>query len=328
MAQNILKKIGVLTSGGDSPGMNAAVRAVVRTCAYYGIECCGIYRGYEGLIHGEICELGPRSVKQIINRGGTFLKTSRSELFETTEGREKAKHTLTNNQIDGLIIIGGDGSFKGAKVFYEEFGFPFIGIPGTIDNDIYGTDFTIGYDTALNTALEAIDRIRDSATSHNRVFFIEVMGRDAGFIALGSGIAAGAQDILIPERKDSLPDLFLSLERSELSGKNSSIIVVSEGEELGNVYELANATKEKFPDYDIRVSVLGHIQRGGSPSCMDRILASRMGVAAVEAILDGKTDLMVGMRSNKIVFTPIEEAVRKRNEIDIELLRISKILAI
>lgn len=328
MPANSLKKIGVLTSGGDSPGMNAAIRAVVRTCAYYKTDCVGIYRGYEGLIDGETAPLGPRSVKHIINRGGTFLKTARSERFKTKEGREKSFQTLQNHQIDGLIIIGGDGSFKGAKVFYEEYGIPFIGIPGTIDNDIFGTDFTIGYDSAMNTAVEAIDRIRDSATSHSRVFFIEVMGRDAGFIALGSGIASGAQEILIPERKDSIEDLFKSLKKSELAGKNSSIIVVSEGEELGNVYELAKATQQEFSEYDIRVSVLGYIQRGGNPSVIDRILASRLGVTAVEAILDNKTDIMVGMRSNKVVYTPIEEAIKRQNEIDIELLRISKILAI
>lgn len=328
MPDKILKKIGVLTSGGDSPGMNAAIRAVVRACAYYKTQCIGIHRGFEGLIHNETCELGPRSVRHIINKGGTFLKTARSEKFKTAEGRKIAAGAVVDNQIDGLIIIGGDGSFRGAKDFYEEYGIPFIGVPGTIDNDIFGTDFTIGYDTALNTAMEAIDRIRDSATSHNRVFFIEVMGRDAGFIALGSGIASGAQEILIPERKDSLDDLFDSLKRSEQAGKNSSIIVVSEGEELGNVYELANATKEKFPEYDIRVSVLGYIQRGGHPSCMDRILASRLGVAAVEAILDHKTNIMVGLKSNRIVQTPIEEAVKKHNEIDIELLKISKILVI
>lgn len=328
MTENSIKKIGVLTSGGDSPGMNAAIRAVVRACAYYKIDCTGIYRGYEGLIHNETVALGPRSVRHIINRGGTFLKTARSEYFKTPEGRKKAHQTLVDNNIDALIIIGGDGSFRGAKAFYDDFEVPFIGVPGTIDNDIYGTDYTIGYDTAVNTAVEAIDRIRDSATSHNRVFFVEVMGRDAGFIALGSGIASGAQEILIPERKDSLPDLFNSLEKSELSGKNSSIVVVSEGEELGNVYDLAKATKEKFPKYDIRVSVLGYIQRGGNPSCRDRILASRLGVAAVESILNGKTNLMVGMNSNKIVYTPVGEAVKGHNEIDIELLRISKILSV
>ncbi len=328
MSNTTLKKIGVLTSGGDSPGMNTAIRAVVRACAYYQIKCVGIKMGYEGLIHNQMSELGARSVKHIINRGGTFLQTARSQDFRTKEGREKAYKNLKENDLDALIVIGGDGSFTGANVFFKEFGVPFIGIPGTIDNDIYGTDFTIGYDTALNTVIEAIDRIRDSATSHNRVFFVEVMGRDAGFIALSSGIASGAQDILIPEKKDSLDDLFQSLEKSEQSGKNSSIVVVAEGEELGNVFELAKATEMKFPEYEIRVTVLGHIQRGGSPSCMDRVLASRLGVAAVEGLLEGKSDVMAGLRSNKVVYTPIEEAIKKRNKIDEELIKVAKILAV
>jgi len=323
-----LKKIGVMTSGGDSPGMNTAIRAVVRACAFYQIKCVGIRMGYEGLIQNQMSELGARSVKHIINRGGTILQTARSKSFRTKEGREKAYKNLKNNELDGLIVIGGDGSFTGANIFYQEFGVPFIGIPGTIDNDIFGTDYTIGYDTALNTVIEAIDRIRDSATSHNRVFFVEVMGRDAGFIALSSGIASGAQDILIPEKEDSLDELFQSLHKSEQSGKNSSIIVVAEGEELGNVYDLAKATEARFPDYDVRVTVLGHIQRGGNPTCMDRVLASRLGVAAVEGLLEGKTNLMAGLRSNKIVFTPIEEAIKKHNEIDQELIKVAKILAV
>lgn len=308
--------------------MNAAVRAVVRTCSFYDIKCIGIRNGYEGLIHNEVCELGPRSVRHIIHRGGTFLKTARSEAFRTREGRQKAFDHFKKNNLDALVIIGGDGSFAGASVFHKEFEVPFIGIPGTIDNDIFGTDFTIGYDTALNTAVEAIDRIRDSATSHSRVFFVEVMGRDAGFIALNGGIASGAQDILIPEEKDHLEDLFETLERSEQAGKNSSIIVVAEGEELGNVYELANATKKKFPEYDVRVTVLGHIQRGGNPTCMDRVLASRLGLAAVEGLLEGKTNVMAGLRSNKVVYTPIEDAIKKHNEIDEELIKVAKILAI
>lgn len=328
MANPTLKKIGVMTSGGDSPGMNTAIRSVVRACAFYQIKCVGIKMGYEGLIQNQMSELGARSVRHIINRGGTFLQTARSAEFRTKEGRAKAFENLKKNELDALIIIGGDGSFTGGNIFYKEYGIPFIGVPGTIDNDIFGTDFTIGYDTALNTAIEAIDRIRDSATSHNRVFFVEVMGRDAGFIALNSGIASGAQDILIPEKKDSLEDLFNSLEKSQQSNKNSSIIVVAEGEELGNVYELAKATEEKFPDYDVRVTVLGHIQRGGSPSCMDRVLASRLGIAAVEGLLEGKTNLMAGLRSNKVVFTPIEEAIKKHNEIDKELIKVAKILAI
>ena len=328
VANPTLKKIGVMTSGGDSPGMNTAIRAVVRACAFYQIKCVGIKMGYEGLIQNQMSELGARSVRHIINRGGTFLQTARSQEFRTKEGRKKAYENLKKNELDALIIIGGDGSFTGGNIFYKEYGIPFIGIPGTIDNDIFGTDFTIGYDTALNTAIEAIDRIRDSATSHNRVFFVEVMGRDAGFIALNSGIASGAQDILIPEKKDSLEDLFNSLEKSQQSSKNSSIIVVAEGEELGNVYDLAKATEEKFPDYDVRVTVLGHIQRGGSPSCMDRVLASRLGIAAVEGLLEGKTNVMAGLRSNKVVYTPIEEAIKKHNEIDKELIKVAKILAI
>ena len=328
MPEASLKKIGVLTSGGDSPGMNAAIRAVVRACAYYQIKCVGVRMGYEGLIQNQMSELGARSVKHIINRGGTFLQTARSKEFRTKEGREKAFKNLQNNGNEGLEVIGGDGSFTGATVFHEEFGLPFIGIPGTIDNDIFGTDYTIGYDTALNTAIEAIDRIRDSATSHNRVFFVEVMGRDAGFIALSSGIASGAQDILIPEENDSLTELFETLQKSEQSGKNSSIVVVAEGEELGNVFELAKATEKRFPGYDVRVTVLGHIQRGGNPTCMDRVLASRLGVAAVEALIDGKTDLMAGLRSNRIVFTPIQDAIKKHNEIDQELIKIAKILAV
>jgi len=323
-----IKNIGVLTSGGDSPGMNAAIRSVVRACAYYQIRCIGIKMGYEGLITNQMSELGARSVKHIINRGGTFLKTARSDEFRTKEGREKAYGNLKKNQLDALIVIGGDGSFTGATVFHKEFGVPFVGLPGTIDNDIFGTDFTIGYDTALNTVIEAIDRIRDSATSHNRVFFVEVMGRDAGFIALNSGIASGAQDILIPEKKDSLENLFESLHKSEQSGKNSSIVVVAEGEELGNVYDLAKATQERFPEYEIRVTVLGHIQRGGNPTCMDRVLASRLGIAAVEGLLEGRTDVMAGLRSNKIVYTPIQEAIKKHNEIDQELIKVAKILAI
>ncbi len=324
----MIKKIAVMTSGGDAPGMNAAIRAVVRSAHFYGIECLGIRLGYEGLINDELIELGPRDVKNIINRGGTILKTARSEAFRTSEGRKKAYETFQKHDLAGLVIIGGDGSFTGASVFHKEYQIPYIGIPGTIDNDIFGTDATLGYDTALNTVVEAVDKIRDTATSHNRVFFIEVMGRDAGFIALNSGIASGAQDILIPEEKDDIEELFTQLEESQQSGKSSSIIIVAEGEEIGNVFEISKATQERYPDYDIRVTVLGHIQRGGSPSCMDRVLASRLGIAAVEALNEGKTGLMAGIRSNKVVFTPIEEAIQKHNAIDKELIKVSKILAI
>lgn len=327
MGKNI-KRIGVLTSGGDAPGMNAALRAVVRACKYYQIESIGIRQGYEGLINNDMIELGPRSVKNIINQGGTILKTARSAEFRTPEGRKKAYEHLQQNNLDALVVIGGDGSFTGANIFHKEYNVPFIGIPGTIDNDIFGTDFTIGYDTALNTVVEAVDKLRDTATSHDRVFFVEVMGRDAGFIALNSGIASGAQDILIPEQRDSVEDLCDSLERSEESGKKSSIVIIAEGENLGGVYEIAKQVKERHQEYDIRVTVLGHIQRGGSPTCHDRVLASRLGIAAVEGLLEGKTNLMAGIRSNKIVFTPIDEAIIKHNEIDTELIKVANILAI
>lgn len=322
-----INTIGVMTSGGDAPGMNAALRAVVRSADYHGIKTKGIRLGYEGLINNDIVALGPRSVSNIINRGGTILKTARSMEFKTKEGREKAFANVQKNGIDALVVIGGDGSFTGAKIFHEEFGIPVIGIPGTIDNDIFGTDYTIGYDTALNTVVEAIDKIRDTAQSHNRVFFIEVMGRDAGFIALNSGIAAGAQDILIPERNDEIDEMFKALDKGQLKGKSSSIVVVAEGEELGSIYDIAKFTKIKYPTYDIRVTVLGHIQRGGMPSCADRVLASRLGIAAVEGLMAGKTNLMAGIRSNKIVYTPFEEAIQKHNEIDTELIRVSEMLA-
>lgn len=316
-----------MTSGGDAPGMNAAIRAVVRTCFYYGIECIGIKEGYNGMIQNHFLSLGPRDVAHIINLGGTILQTSRSGEFLTKEGRWKANQNLQSQNIDALICIGGDGTFRGAQIFSEEFKIPFIGVPGTIDNDIYGTDSTIGFDTAINTAVESIDKIRDTATSHNRVFFIEVMGRDAGFIALHSGIASGALDVLIPERKDSLEDLYAIFEKAKGLGKKSSIVVVAEGEELANVYELAKVTKLKFPDYDIRVVVLGHIQRGGSPTCGDRILASKLGSGAVLALIEGRTGVMAGVQANKLVFTPIEEAIRKRNDIDKDLLRLVEVLS-
>jgi 6-phosphofructokinase 1 len=328
MKESAVKKIAVLTSGGDSPGMNAALRAVVRTANYYNIECYGVREGYNGLISGDFLKMGPRSVKNIINQGGTILKSARSMEFKTKEGRQKAYDNCQKLGVDALVCIGGDGTFTGAKIFNEEFGIRVIGVPGTIDNDIFGTDNTIGYDTALNTAMEAIDKIRDTATSHNRVFFVEVMGRDAGFIALNSGLATGALDILIPERKDSMSDLFTTFRKAEKTGKASSIVVVAEGEKLGNIYDLAKQTKEEFPDYDIRVTILGHIQRGGSPSCADRVLASRLGYGAVVGLMDGKTNVMAGMRSNELVYTPIEEAIKKHNEINKDLLLISEILAI
>ncbi len=328
MKESAVKKIAVFTSGGDSPGMNAALRAVVRTASYYKIECFGVREGYNGLIHDDFTKMGPRSVKNIITEGGTILKSARSKEFMTKEGRQKAYDNCVKHEIDGIVCIGGDGTFKGAKVFTEEFGVKIIGVPATVDNDIFGTDNTIGYDTALNTAMEAIDKIRDTATSHNRVFFVEVMGRDAGFIALNSGLATGAIDILIPERKDSIEDLFATFERAEKAGKASSIVVVAEGEKLGSIYDIAKATQNGFPDYDIRVTVLGHIQRGGSPSCADRVLASRLGYGAVIGLMEGKNNVMAGMQSNKLIYTSIEEAIKKHNELDQELLKISEILAI
>ena len=283
MAQKI-RKIGVLTSGGDSPGMNAAVRAVVRTCAYHKIDCVGVYRGYEGLIDGDFEPMDARSVRDIINRGGTMLKSARSDRFRTPEGRKIAFDNLKENNIDGLVVIGGDGTFTGGLIFNKEYNFPIMGIPGTIDNDISGTDKTLGYDTALNTAVEAIDKIRDTASSHNRLFFVEVMGRDVGHIALNAGVGAGAEEILIPEENLGLDRLLESLLRSKASGKTSSIVVVAEGDKTGkNVFELKDYVDENLEGYDVRVAVLGHMQRGGSPSCYDRVLASRMGVKAVES---------------------------------------------
>lgn len=328
MAENAVKKIAIFTSGGDAPGMNAALRAVVRTASHFNIECYGVWEGYNGLINGDFTKMGPRSVKNIINRGGTILKSARSKEFMTKEGRQKAFDNCQKQGIDALVCIGGDGTFTGAMIFNEEFGIKTIGVPGTIDNDIFGSDNTIGYDTALNTAMDAIDKIRDTATSHNRVFFVEVMGRDAGFIALNSGIAAGALDILIPESRDSLENLFATFNAAQKAGKSSSIVVVAEGETLGNIYELAKATKEEFPDYDIRVAVLGHIQRGGSPSCADRVLASRLGYGAVVGLMEGRTNVMAGLQANNLVYTPFGEAIRKHNSINEDLLRISEILAI
>ena len=323
-----IKKIGVLTSGGDSPGMNAAIRAVVRACAYYNVECVGIYRGYQGMIEGDFKAMGPRDVKNIINKGGTILKSARSKDFMTKEGREKAYHNLKNSGVDALVLIGGDGTFTGAEIFNAEFNFPVIGIPGTIDNDIFGTTNTLGYDTALNTVVDAIDKIRDTANSHNRLFFVEVMGRDAGHIALNAGIGAGAEEILIPEEAFGLDRLVESLNRSKESGKTSSIVVVSEGDKIGkNVFELKDYIEENMPEYDVRVSVLGHMQRGGSPSCFDRVLASRLGVKAVESLLEGKSNFMVGLIEDKIALTPLEQAIKGSSKMDMELVKVSDIVS-
>lgn len=324
-----VSKIGVLTSGGDSPGMNAAIRAVVRACAYYNIECVGVFRGYQGMIEGDFKEMGPRSVKNIVNKGGTILKSARSKEFMTVEGRKKAYDNLVAQGIEAFVVIGGDGSFTGAEIFNKEYGFPVIGIPGTIDNDIYGTSHTLGYDTALNTVVEAIDKIRDTANSHNRLFFVEVMGRDAGHIALNAGIGAGAEEILIPEENFGLERLLESLHKSKESGKTSSIIVVAEGDKIGkSVFELKDYVEENMPEYDVRVSVLGHMQRGGSPSCFDRVLASRLGVKAVECILEGKSNYMVGLWNDKVNLTPLEQAIKGHSEIDTELVKVSDIVSL
>ena len=326
---NKISKIAVLTSGGDSPGMNAAIRSVVRTCAFHNVECIGVYRGYQGMIEGDFKEMGPRSVNNIINKGGTILKSARSKEFMTVEGRKKAFEHLSNNGVDALVVIGGDGSFTGAEVFNKEFGIPVMGIPGTIDNDIFGTSYTLGFDTALNTVVEAIDKIRDTASSHNRLFFVEVMGRDVGHIALNAGIGAGAEEILIPEEDLGLDRLLDSLGRSKGSGKSSSIVVVAEGDKIGkNVFELKDYVEENMPEYDVRVSVLGHMQRGGSPTCFDRVLASRLGVKAVESLLEGKSNYMVGLLNDKVALTPLEQAIKGSTEIDLELLRVSDIMTI
>ena len=309
--------------------MNAAIRSVVRTCAFYDIECAGIYRGYQGMIEGDFIELNARSVKGIINKGGTFLKSARSQDFRTKEGRQEAYNQLIKAEIDALVIIGGDGSFTGALIFNQEFGFPVMGIPGTIDNDIAGTSHTLGYDTALNTVVDVIDKIRDTASSHNRLFFIEVMGRDAGHIALNVGVGAGAEEILIPEEDLGLERLLESLNRSKESGKSSSIVVVAEGDKTGkNVFELKDYVNEHLPEYDVRVSVLGHMQRGGSPSCFDRVLASRMGVQAVESLLAGQSNLMVGLLNDKIAVTPLEKAIKGQSKINKELIRVSDIMSV
>ena len=323
-----IKKIGVFTSGGDSPGMNAAIRSVVRTCAYMNIECVGIYRGYEGMIEGDFKPMDARSVNNIINKGGTIVKSARSLEFRTPEGRAKAYANLKEEGIDAFVVIGGDGSFTGAMIFNQEYNFPVIGIPGTIDNDIYGTTYTVGFDTALNTVVEVIDKIRDTASSHNRLFFVEVMGRDVGHIALNAGVGAGAEEILIPEENLGLDRLLESLKRSKQSGKSSSIVVVAEGDKTGkNVFELKEYVEEHIPIYDVRVSVLGHMQRGGSPSCFDRVLASRMGVKAVEALLEGKSSLMVGIQDNKLTLTPLIKAIKGHTKIDKELIRVSDIMS-
>ncbi len=324
-----MKRIAVLTSGGDAPGMNAAVRAVVRACAFYKVDCFIVYKGYQGLIENLIDKANARRVNNIINKGGTILKSARSSDFRTSSGRKIAFSNLTKNKIESLVVIGGDGSFNGARIFQKEFSFPVIGIPGTIDNDISGTQYTIGYDTAINTVIQVIDKIRDTAISHNRLFFIEVMGRDAGHIALHSGIGAGAEEILIPEEDRGLKKLLKSLKKSEKTGKASSIVVVAEGDKTGkNVFELASYVEKNLPDYEVRVSVLGHMQRGGAPTCFDRVLASRMGVFAVESLIAGRSSVMVGIENNQLKLTPLQNVTKIKSATNEDLLRLTDILSI
>ena len=316
-----IKKIGLFTSGGDAPGMNAAIRAVVRTAKYYNIEVVGIRRGYEGMINGELFPMDGKSVANIIQRGGTILKTARSEQFKTADGRRLAYDQLVKHGIQGLVAIGGDGTFTGARIFGSEYDMPVVGLPGTIDNDLYGTDFTIGYDTAINTVIDAVDKIRDTAESHDRLFIVEVMGRDSGLIALRTGIASGAEAIIIPETKRDINALMDRLENGR-KDKSSKIVMVAEGEDPGGAFEIGRQVKEIFPNYDTRVSILGHIQRGGKPSCMDRVLASRVGVAAVEALRDGHRNEMVGIVHNEIAFTPFEHACKHHVDINANFLKI------
>ena len=324
-----IKTIGVLTSGGDAPGMNAAVRAVVRASEYNNIDCYGIYQGYHGLVNENITKMSARSVKNIINKGGTILKSARCDEFRTKEGREKAFSTIKKNKIDALVIIGGNGSLEGASVFQKEFSVPFIGIPGTIDNDLEGTRATLGYDTALNTVSEAIDKIRDTAISHNRLFFVEVMGKGTGHIALNAGIGSGAEEILIPEHNMGIERLLDSLSKSEKSGKTSSIIIVTEGEKIGkNVFEYATYIEKNLPEYEVRVTVLGHIQRGGSPSSFDRVLASRMGVHALDCLLKGLHNIMIGIKDDEMVNVDIDKAIKSRGDINSDLIRVFDIISI
>ena len=324
-----IKCIGVLTSGGDSPGMNAAIRAVTRTAIYNGISVKAIYRGYKGLITGEIVPFETKNVSNIIQQGGTILKTARCNEFMTAEGREHAYQTLQREGINAMIVIGGDGTLTGARIFSEEFNFPIVGIPGTIDNDLFGTDTTIGYDTALNTIMNAVDKIRDTATSHERLFFIEVMGRDAGFLTLNGAIASGAEAAIIPEIATEVDQLELLIKNGFRKSKNSSIVLVAESENTGGAMGMANRVQIEYPEYDVRVTILGHIQRGGSPSAYDRILASRMGEAAVNALLDdGQRNVMIGIQNDQIVYVPFSKAIKNDKPINRALLETLRILSI
>ena len=322
-----INNIAVLTSGGDAPGMNAAIRAVVRTALYHRKRVFGVYRGYEGMIENDITELSTSSVKHILALGGTFLKSARSQEFRTPEGRAKAAKNLRDRNIDALIVIGGDGSFTGALKLAEEHNIKVIGVPGTIDNDLFGTDYTIGYDTATNTVIESVDKIRDTASSHNRLFLVEVMGRDTGYIAASTGLATGALSIILPEKKNTYEELFADLRSAQANKKTSNIIMVAEGNHLGDIFEIASAVRNEFPSIDVKVTTIGHTQRGGSPSTNDRILASVLGHYAIKGLMQGQEKVMSGMINQKVVFTPLSDAITKTTELDYEMLTIAKILA-
>lgn len=323
-----IKTIGILTSGGDAPGMNAAIRAVTRSAIYAGLKVKGIYRGYKGLISDEIVDFRTQNVSNIIQMGGTILKTARCKEFQTPEGRQLAYDVMRRHEIDALVVIGGDGSLTGARIFANEYNFPIVGLPGTIDNDLYGTDSTIGYDTALNTIMECVDKIRDTATSHERLFFIEVMGRDAGFLALNGAIAAGAEAAIIPEISTQVDQLAELIQNGFRKSKNSSIVLVAESPVTGGAMALAERVKNEYPGYDVRVSILGHLQRGGSPTAFDRILASRMGAAAVDAILDDQRNVMIGIRNDEIVYVPFTRAIREEKRINPRLVETLRRLSI
>ncbi|MFT4736062.1 MAG: 6-phosphofructokinase 1 [Cyclobacteriaceae bacterium] len=323
-----MKSIGVFTSGGDAPGMNACVRSVVRNALYLGIDVYGIKYGYNGMIEGDIYKMKSYSVSNIVQRGGTILKSARSKEFMTKEGRKKAYEQLQKRGIEGLIAVGGDGTFTGANIFFEEYGIPIVGAPGTIDNDLYGSDYTIGFDTAVNTALDAIDKIRDTANSHDRVFFVEVMGRHSGYIAIHCGIGGGAELVMVPETSTTINDVINTLKEGRDRQKTSSLVIVAEGGEQGNAHQIANKAMKELPDLDIRVSTLGHIQRGGSPTSFDRILASRLGMAAVEGLINGEKNVMVGVINDKITYTSFKLAISKSKPLNEDLMRMVNILSI
>lgn len=324
----IIKCIGILTSGGDAPGMNAAIRAVTRSAIYNGLTVKGIYRGYKGLITGEIQEFKTQNVSNIIQQGGTILKTARCQEFKTPEGRKIAYETMQREGIDALVVIGGDGSLTGARLLAQEFDVPCIGLPGTIDNDLYGTDTTIGYDTALNTILDAVDKIRDTATSHERLFFVEVMGRDAGFLALNGAIAAGAEAAIIPEFNTEVDQLEEFIKNGFRKSKSSSIVLVAESEITGGAMHYAERVKNEYPQYDVRVTILGHLQRGGKPTAHDRIIASRMGVASIQALMEGQRNVMIGIENDHIVYVPFTKAIKNDKPIDRELVNVLHELSI